>query len=255
MELPSQDLKDSIIALLKLQEIDGILFKLNEESSKPSPEFVQADQALQEAQRQVKTADKAFKDLDRERRGLELKHITFVEDLRKAETKRKEVRNTKEEFSANKEYENFQRKLQEIERLLKEKEIATKEKQDALNAALSKEAEAKKKLEELTSARNTRLESLGSERSDLVAKREAYISKAHPNLFSLYERVQKLRKGSGIAVVRGGICTGCHVSIPPQQKAKLQQMTSLITCSSCSRILCPEQILSGEETPLKQANS
>ncbi len=243
MEFQPQELKSSILSLLKLQEIDGLLFKINEESTSPSGEFKSAENAFTSEQLSFRNAEKAFKEIDRERRGLELKHITLIEDLRKAETKRKEVRNTKEEFSANKEYEAFQRKLLEMEKLLKEKELLSQQRQQAMTDSKTRMDDATKKIDELKIVREARLSELGKERSQLVAQREAYISQVNSIIFSMYERVQKLRKGTGVAVVRGGICTGCHVGIPPQQRSKLQLMQSLITCSSCSRILCPEQLL------------
>lgn len=244
MEFQPAELKNSILSLLKLQEIDGILFKLNEEVSKPSTEFTQTEAALLEAQKEYRIAEKNFKDFDRERRSLELRNITLQEDLRRAETKRKEVRNTKEEFSANKEYEGFQRKFQEADKSLKERQAQAQLRQEGLNASKAKFDEISKKLEELKAAAAARGADVAKERSDLVAKREAHIAHVHPTIFSMYERVQKTRRGTGVAVVRGGSCTGCFVAIPPQQKSKLLQLTALMTCPSCSRILFPEQLLS-----------
>jgi len=247
VDFQPEELKNSILSLLKLQEIDGILFKLNEEVSKPTSEFTQTEAALQEAQKEFRIAEKNFKDFDRERRSLELRNITLQEDLRRAETKRKEVRNTKEEFSANKEYEGFQRKFQDADRSLKERQAQAQLRQDGLNASKAKFDELAKKLEELKSAGATRTAVVSKERSDLVAKREAYIAHVNPTIFSMYERVQKTRRGTGVAVVRAGSCTGCFVAIPPQQKSKLLQLTSLMTCPSCSRILFPEQLLGDAE--------
>jgi uncharacterized protein len=256
VEFQPQELKASILALLKLQEIDGILFRINEESTSPPLDFKNTESAMLAEQNSYRNAEKAFKEIDRERRGLELKNITLVEDLRKSETKRKEVRNTKEEFSANKEYENFQRRLQEMEKFLKEKEIIAQQKQQLMNDSKSRMEEAAKKLDELKTSRQARLQELSTERTQLVAQREAYISQVNGVIFSMYERVQKLRKGSGVAIVKAGNCTGCFVAIPPQQRSRLQLMQSLMTCPSCSRILCPEQLLNeSSEPPLQQTSN
>ncbi len=247
MDFQPDELKSSILSLLKLQEIDGILFKLNEEVSKPSAELTRTEAALQDSQKEFRSAEKNFKDFDRERRSLELRNITLQEDLRRAETKRKEVRNTKEEFSANKEYEGFQRKFQEADKSLKERHAQAILRQEGLNSFKTKFEEISKKLEDLKTAGTSRAAEVVKERSDLVAKREAYITHVHPTIFSMYERVQKTRRGTGVAVVRSGSCTGCFVAIPPQQKSKLLQLQSLMTCPSCSRILFPEQLLSEAE--------
>ena len=107
----SVDLKQSILLLLKLQEIDEVLFKLGEEEQRPSPDFLTAKTQVEEADRNLRAADKAFREIERERRAYELRMITLREDLSKAEAKRRETRNTKEEFSASKDLENFQKKI------------------------------------------------------------------------------------------------------------------------------------------------
>lgn len=243
MDFQPEELKSSILSLLKLQEIDGMLFRLSEEVSKPSSERLKTEALLKETENDYRSAEKGFKDFDRERRSLELRNITLQEALRRAETKRKEVRNTKEEFAANKEYEGFQRKFQEADKSLKERQAQAQLRQDGVNSSKVKFDEISEKLEELKVVSTTRAAEVANERSDLVAKREAHISRVNPTIFSMYERVQKTRRGTGVAVVRGGSCTGCFVAIPPQQKSKLLQLQSLMTCPSCSRILFPEQLL------------
>lgn len=256
-DLDKTQLKASIQALLKLQEIDGILFKINHEASVAPSDHQEAEKRTLDEQNRLRAIERVFRDLDRERRSLELRHITLLEDIKKAESKRREVRNTKEEFAANKEYENFQKKLQDVEKFLKEKEGLTQQKQEELQKTKAAFEEAQKILEEKKADRAKRLAELSAEKDQLSSKREAYISVVHSDIFSMYERVQKLRKGSGVALEKNGICTGCFVAIPPQQKAKLQQLQGLITCSSCSRILFPaSQLEKSEEEPvLKTSNA
>lgn len=246
MEVKPEVLKQSIQALLRLQEIDGQVFKLVEEEKNLPPEMQSLNSKIAEATKAFQLADKAFKDADRDRRALELKNLTMTEDAKRAETKRQEVRNTKEEFSANKEVDNFRKRIHDVKAALEEKTtIAGQRNQvrEEKQKALTDLQEAMKKLE---TDRNQRLESVRANIQTLENQRDEYISKVDEDIFSLYERVQKIRKGSGIALMDGDICQGCFVTIPPHTRLQLVRMESVITCSSCSRILFPAEELSGQ---------
>gem|GEM_PF-4258253 len=247
MDISSDELKQSILSLLRLQEIDGILFKLNQETKLPPSDLKELQAKIGEAQKTLRLAERAFRGFDRERRALELRRITLQEDLRKAEVKRKEVRNTKEEFSASKEIENFQKKTADIAKQIAEKDQLVAEKQKVLDEKKKKFEDVQAQLKECEDARTARVAEINAEKEDLLKKRDSYISKVNEDIFSMYERVQKLRRGSGVAVVRDGICTGCFVAVPPQTNSFLQRMDKLITCSSCSRILAPSRLL--DENP------
>lgn len=246
MEFESTELKNSILGLLQLQEIDGKLFQLREQQEKASPERVSAENKLQQAQREMKIAEKAFRDVERERRALELRHITLQEDVKKAEVKRREVRNTKEDFSAGKELENFQRKLIDLKKFLEEKTSAADEKKKVLSEKQAEVEAAEKEFSEVKAQHEKQLAELTGEVDALMKDREAHTAQVDDFIFSMYERVQKLRRGSGVAIVKDGICHGCFVEIPPQTRSKLRKLTELMTCSSCSRILFPEEELSDE---------
>lgn len=239
MEIKPDVLKRSVESLLKLQDIDAQLFKLKSEVSSLPPELMQLQTKVSELDRAFKLADRQFKDIDRERRALELRMLTLNEDIKRAEGKRRELRNTKEEFSANKEVENFQRKLAEGKAALDEKTATTSQKsqlKDERQSELTKmDADLKAKL----AARDERLVGVKLEIEKLETQRDSFISQVDDVVFSLYERVQRIRKGSGLALLKDGICTGCFVTIPPQACLKLSRMNEIITCSSCSRILFP----------------
>lgn len=253
MTLSHDNLKQSIQFLLKLQEIDGKLFKLKEEMEKPAGDFLALKQQQADAAAAVSLAERQFRQIDRERRALELKFLTLQEDSRKAESRRKEVRNTKEEFASDREVETLQKKIQETKSLFDERAAATEEKSKSLEmkqADLSKiDAEFKQKTEE----RNARVAELQGEWKTLEDNRNEFISKVHEDVFSMYERVQKLRRGTGVAVVSGRVCGGCFVSLPPQMVSQLQRLEEVFTCPSCSRILFPEALLEAENSSPAEA--
>lgn len=242
MDIKPETIKTSIEALLRLQEIDGQVFKLNAELKNPPGQYQELRSKLDDAQKSFKTLDRVFRDADRERRALELRNLTLKDDIKRAESKRRDVRNTKEEFSANKEYETFQKKAAENEKIFEEKtklaadKASLKEEKQKLVSDLETELKTVDEKFKLRSAE------LSAEIKTLEAQRESYISLVDDQVFSLYERVQRIRKGNGIALVKGLNCGGCFVSIPPQLRAQLERLEDIITCPSCSRILYPTDI-------------
>jgi predicted nucleic acid-binding Zn-ribbon protein len=47
----------------------------------------------------------------------------------------------------------------------------------------------------------------------------------------------RIRKGSGVAEVREGICLGCRVAVRPQQHIVIQREEAIEQCAQCQRYL------------------
>jgi predicted nucleic acid-binding Zn-ribbon protein len=247
VKIAHEDIKQSIRFLLKLQEIDGKLFKLKEEIERPASDFLELKKLHQDLKDSVQVSERKFRQVDRERRALELKFLTLQEDLRKAESRRKEVRNTKEEFASDREVDNLQKRLQETKALLDERAAASDERLKSLEARQAELSKVDTELQQKTQDRNEKIESLAKDLKTLEDNRKDFIAKVHEDIFSMYERVQKLRRGTGVAVVSGRVCGGCFVSLPPQMVSQLQRLEDLHTCPSCSRILFPEALMDDVE--------
>lgn len=81
-------------------------------------------------------------------------------------------------------------------------------------------------------ALDAELAELGARRADLVAA-----VAAEP--LTTYEDFRKRFAGVGIARLEHGMCTGCHLTIPPAQVTEVRRTPAgeLPTCPECSRIL------------------
>ena len=61
------------------------------------------------------------------------------------------------------------------------------------------------------------------------------------DLRSLYERYFKKYYDRAIVPVKGGVCQGCFVAIPPMRLDIIRRMDSLEICDNCGRILIWEE--------------
>jgi predicted nucleic acid-binding Zn-ribbon protein len=64
-----------------------------------------------------------------------------------------------------------------------------------------------------------------------------------------YDRLQQRGK-KGVALVRNGVCTGCHIRVPVGTTNSLMLGLSALTCDSCGRFL----YLSPEQCQLIESN-
>jgi len=64
--------------------------------------------------------------------------------------------------------------------------------------------------------------------------RETLVERIDRRWLNHYERA-RARYGRGVAVVRGRVCQGCHMTLPTSAVPGEQQR--LTTCESCGRIL------------------
>ena len=54
---------------------------------------------------------------------------------------------------------------------------------------------------------------------------------------SKYDFIRKNRNGVAIAGVTKGLCTACHMNLPPQFFNELMKTDQLLTCPNCHRII------------------
>jgi hypothetical protein len=69
------------------------------------------------------------------------------------------------------------------------------------------------------------------------AKRSEIVQTIDNDLRRRYELIFSRRGGVAVVEIRGGICQGCRMRVPPQLFNEIQRNQSVILCPSCQRIL------------------
>jgi hypothetical protein len=117
--------------------------------------------------------------------------------------------------------------LDEIERL----EPQEREAQAALAAA---EAALARQLEAFAQA----AEAADREFAALTSRRAEAAAALDADLLRRYDRLRDAKGGVAIVAVRGGICEGCHVTIPERVRRRLEENPeTLAACDGCGRLL------------------
>ena len=78
---------------------------------------------------------------------------------------------------------------------------------------------------------------LDQEEQTLNDKRSKLSDKVDKDLLNMYNRLRLNLKNEVVVQVRDGVCSGCHLGIPPQQYNDLIKTNSIQSCPNCNRII------------------
>ncbi len=197
--------------------------------------------ALEEAVRgQTSAAEGARSDLAAlaaRQRDLEAKLGAAESKMKDRRMRITRIRNDKELGLAKREVE-----------LLKEETAALEtelvEVMEQAEAATAKLAGLESELARLTTERDAeagalrdKLGRLGAEIERERAARSEIIENVDGDLRRKYEMIFSRRGGLAVVEVRGGICQGCRMRVPPQLYNEIQRNEQVILCPSCQRML------------------
>src|SRR6185295_10474866 len=82
-----------------------------------------------------------------------------------------------------------------------------------------------------------KLSRLSGEMDRERAKRSELIQTVDGDLRRKYEMIFSRRGGLAVVEIRGGICQGCRMRVPPQLFNEIQRNDHVILCPSCQRML------------------
>jgi uncharacterized protein len=222
--------------LLKLQEADKEIRRLQDEIAELPKRVAVIEQKLAGTKAQLEKAQASIKTDEAARR----KYETAITDLRGKISK---YRDQSLDVKTNDQYKAL---LHEIQ--FAEKEIATTEDKilELMVNADSRDKEVKTAQAELKAetAEIEREKEQARQRTaedekllaEWRAKREGLRGSVGEDLLRHYERVSKFR-GSGISEVRDHKCMACQVMLRPQTYNEVRAGTNTVVCDSCQRIL------------------
>ena len=223
--------------LLILQERDRKLLRLKAElqSIAPQRELLQGKSA--KAQAEFDTVKLRGKQLESDRKKLELEVATKQDFIRKCETSQGATKK-------NEEYRAFQHQIdttraeingledQQLE-LMERAEKVGREIAEAEKIAKGLKAEVDKQLSDLAS-RETLLQKELEAASGARASQAAEID---PAVLPRYERLLKTKGDNIIVGIPHGICGGCHMKMPTYIFLATKGEQEIVQCINCSRIL------------------
>jgi len=236
-------LKNQLALLEQLQEIDMQIDRYQSDLDRLPLEVQEIARQLVVLRREVSEAKEKADVLEKDLRKKEQDLAVEQEKIKRSERRLLGIKNQKEYNALSREVKLGKKVVSELEDLtlffMTELESLKKtidrketEYQQYEKSLLDKKAEAEKVTKEATAVL-----------AKLTSKREQISKAIDKDFLKRYHTVKKVR-GTAIAEMQNGICTACHMAIPPQLNIRVLKQEEMIICPTCHRILYvkPENI-------------
>ena len=229
-------MKESLLQLLKLQEVDKKLFSLEEAKEKYPAEIDQRRSKIEKARSVLSELEAQSEESAKQQRHCE----------REIESSKASLREREERFSVvttNKEYDSLQLEIEICKKTIAEHEtqlLKAIDSQERIQEQIADEQEAFEEVRTIEQERIDELEGqLGTmqEQIDEVKKsREGVAKSIDDQLLQTYKR-KKGRRGIRVAAIHKNACGACYYQMPAQMLNEVRAGDRVIYCESCGAIM------------------
>jgi uncharacterized protein len=172
-----------------------------------------------------------------ERKRLELDVGTRTESISRLKTQQYQTRKNDEFQAISHEierYENEIRKLedQELELMIEADKLRGEFEAADKNARATKES-ISRQLADLE-AKSTALE---AQQQELETERKTLAAQIDDDLLDQFERLFNSKGDAAVVAVEHGVCTGCHMKVTTATASQVKAGKEIVSCENCGRIL------------------
>ena len=230
-------MQETIEKLLVLQDRDRKIHRVQQELAHISPERETLRARAAATQSQLDAAKNRVKQVESERKRLELDVEAKKSQIEKYANQQLQTRKNEEYKALAHEIETCKADIMKIEdkeiELMEQAESAQKE----VARANGEASEAKKLVESQITQLDQREENLKKELAELQSGRAEIATAVDETVRNRYERLFKSKGENVVVGVNHGVCGGCHMKLQPQILVSCKSNKELVTCSNCGRIL------------------
>lgn len=223
--------------LLVLQDRDRKLHRVQAELAHISPERDTLRARALATQSQLEAAKTRGKQIESERKQLELDVEAKKTQIAKYANQQLETRKNEEYKALAHEIETCKGIINQIEdkeiALMEQAEIAQKE---VIRATAEANA-ARKLVEEQITQLDQREVNLKKEQGELQSGRADLAAVVDETTRNRYERLLKSKGDNAVVGITHGVCGGCHMKLTAQVLVSCQSQHEVVGCPNCGRIL------------------
>ncbi len=222
--------------ILDIQELDMQMIRLMRLKRDRSKELTNIDGIKKDLENRVFAKSNEVMELKKNIKLDEVDVQGIIEHIKKLESQQGSIRKV-EEFNAlsqemstlERERHNREQRLGEMcDRLVLEEDLL-KSLQENLSSTTASSKEIEDEIRESIHRINTEGRVLLEQRGDLVKK-------ADTEVFRIYERLLRNKKGRVVVPIENRCCTGCHIMLTAQDENLVRKGERLVFCEHCSRI-------------------
>ena len=229
-------MKDDLLRLLKIQDVDEELRALEEVKSKYPEEITRRKSDIEAVRKGLDEKSARVAELESQQRHYERELEAARDQLKKQEERFSEVTNNREYDALQMEIEACKTRISECETHI----LQAIEESESLSEQILTEGkdvaqivgEQQARIDEL----QEKLDSLQGEVDGVYSRREQETRGIDQSLLQSYERSRNSR-GARVTAVRKESCGACFRQLPPQQRNNVRRNERVQHCENCGAIL------------------
>jgi uncharacterized protein len=175
--------------------------------------------------------------LEVERKKLELDVGTRSESIARLKTQQYQTRKNDEFQAIGHEIERYENEIRKLE----DQELELMIEADKLKAEIEAADKTARATTESISRQLTDLETktkaLETQQRDLEKEREALAAEIDADLLDQFERLFNSKGDAAVVAVEHGVCTGCHMKVTTATASRVKAGKEIVSCENCGRIL------------------
>jgi predicted nucleic acid-binding Zn-ribbon protein len=185
----------------------------------------------------VETLKRKARQVEMDRKKLELDVGTRAESISRLKTQQYQTRKNDEFQALGHEIERYENEIRKIE----DEELELMVQVDKIKMDLAEEEETaaavKESITRQTKDLETKSTTLQSRLEELTEERAEIAGKIDEDLLSLFERLFKSKGDAVVVALEHEVCTGCHMKVTAQTAHRVKAGREIVSCENCGRIL------------------
>jgi predicted nucleic acid-binding Zn-ribbon protein len=223
--------------LFVLQQMDDRLRTLALEEQHLPQRLQVYEAACTAARQQLVQQQAAIEQSERQQRAYERELASHQEALRKTQSKVYDIKTNKEYSAILAEIDAGKQRLEALEDQLLTLMEATDQQRQASRVQEQQEQAALQEFAVQTRHIDQEQETLRRAMVAAQEQRQQTVAAIDAKLYEQYQKVAAQHGGRVIAQLQEGVCSGCHLKLPPQLISEIRLQTQLFTCPHCRLIL------------------
>jgi predicted nucleic acid-binding Zn-ribbon protein len=230
-------MNEQLERLIKLQDIDSKIIAINHIMQEFPGKLAEAETPLRELQHSLSSIKQQIDTLDKKKRERERVLDDLSERITKLKARTSDIKTNKEYQALLKEIESVEKESSSIEddilTVMDEIDAATKKtkSEEIKFRAENEKVEVLKKKLEIEKAE------VGKELSSLKAVRSQIVDSIDKEWYDQYIVLIEINSGVAVTEVKGEICQGCNMYIPPQLFVEIKKNEEITSCPQCRRFI------------------
>jgi uncharacterized protein len=175
--------------------------------------------------------------LEVERKKLELDVGTRTETIARLKTQQYQTRKNDEFQAIGHEIERYENEIRKLE----DQELELMIEADKLKGEVERADKAARETKDSISRQLADLEikskALENQQQELEKERKALSAEIDADLLDQFERLFNSKGDAAVVAVEHGVCTGCHMKVTTATASRVKAGKEIVSCENCGRIL------------------